>query len=87
MEKVDIRSRSSQAKSLGTIITVSGAFIVTLYKGPILFFPNNTSPDSSTHSGLLNPFILKQSKWILGGLFLALGYLFVATWSVLQVLN
>ncbi|KAH9742048.1 WAT1-related protein [Citrus sinensis] len=34
MEKVACRKASSQAKVLGTIVSVAGAFIVTLYKGP-----------------------------------------------------
>lgn len=83
MEKLDIRCWSSQAKSIGTIITVTGAFVVTLYKGPILL-----SDKTSGHPIHLNLLLSmsKQSKWIFGGLFLALGYLFMATWSVLQVM-
>ncbi|KAG7033134.1 WAT1-related protein, partial [Cucurbita argyrosperma subsp. argyrosperma] len=34
MEKVVMKSSSSQAKVMGTIISISGAFVVTLYKGP-----------------------------------------------------
>lgn len=83
MEKLDIRSLSSQAKSIGTIITVTGAFVVTLYKGPVLLSDNTSG--NPIHLNLLLS-MSKQSKWIFGGLFLALGYLFVATWSVLQVM-
>lgn len=83
MEKLDIRSLSSQAKSIGTIITVTGAFVVTLYKGPVLLSDNTSG--NPIHLNLLFS-MPKQSKWIFGGLFLALGYLFVATWNVLQVM-
>ncbi|KAL8138335.1 hypothetical protein V2J09_004336 [Rumex salicifolius] len=40
LEKVDIRKIPSQAKIAGTIVTVGGAMVMTLYKGPIvdLFF-------------------------------------------------
>uniref|UniRef100_A0A7N0ZVW6 WAT1-related protein n=1 Tax=Kalanchoe fedtschenkoi TaxID=63787 RepID=A0A7N0ZVW6_KALFE len=38
LERVDIRKAASQAKVVGTSITVSGAMIMTLYKGPIIDF-------------------------------------------------
>lgn len=36
LEKVDIRKLPSQAKIIGTIVTVSGAMVMTLYRGPIV---------------------------------------------------
>ncbi|XP_058112203.1 WAT1-related protein At5g40210 isoform X2 [Magnolia sinica] len=46
LEMVDIRSASSQAKLIGTLVSISGALIVTLYKGPSI---KASSP--STHAG------------------------------------
>ena len=37
MEKIHLRSYSSQAKIIGTIISISGAVIATLYNGPSVF--------------------------------------------------
>lgn len=37
LEKIKMKSIRSQAKVVGTIATVSGAMIMTLIKGPILF--------------------------------------------------
>ncbi|ESW16461.1 hypothetical protein PHAVU_007G158600 [Phaseolus vulgaris] len=37
LEKINIRSIRSQAKVVGTVATVSGAMIMTLIKGPVLF--------------------------------------------------
>ncbi|KAH9720104.1 WAT1-related protein [Citrus sinensis] len=34
MEKVDLRSLISQIKIIGTLVSIAGAFIITLYKGP-----------------------------------------------------
>jgi hypothetical protein len=34
MENVDWKSYSTLAKSMGTIVSIGGAFIVTCYKGP-----------------------------------------------------
>ena len=38
LEKVKIKKLPSQAKVLGTVLTVGGAMLMTLYKGPILDF-------------------------------------------------
>ncbi|XP_020595039.1 WAT1-related protein At4g08300-like [Phalaenopsis equestris] len=38
MEKINIRRRRSQAKVIGTAITVVGAILMILYKGPIVHF-------------------------------------------------
>ncbi|XP_039032185.1 WAT1-related protein At5g40210-like isoform X2 [Hibiscus syriacus] len=55
MEKLDLGIKSSQAKSLGTLVSITGAFVVTLYKGLPL------------HQVLRIP----HSNWIVGGFFLA----------------
>lgn len=36
LESVNVRKMHSLAKVIGTVITVSGAMVMTLYKGPIL---------------------------------------------------
>lgn len=36
LEKVNVRKLSSQAKIIGTIVTVSGAMVMTMYRGPIV---------------------------------------------------
>jgi len=39
IEKINIRERRSQAKIIGTVITVSAAVLMILYKGPVVPFP------------------------------------------------
>ncbi|KAJ1281191.1 hypothetical protein BS78_04G288700 [Paspalum vaginatum] len=39
MEKVRLRSRHSQAKIAGTVLTVAGAVLMILYHGPVVQFP------------------------------------------------
>lgn len=34
MESIDFRSYTSQAKIIGTIVSISGAIIATVYSGP-----------------------------------------------------
>ncbi|XP_004304598.1 PREDICTED: auxin-induced protein 5NG4-like [Fragaria vesca subsp. vesca] len=78
MEKLDLRRSSCQAKVLGTIVSVSGAFVVILYKGSVIFSPSN-----SPHQNLM--MILQQSnKWVIGGLMLAMASILKSSWNILQ---
>ncbi|ONI19456.1 hypothetical protein PRUPE_3G280700 [Prunus persica] len=83
MESAALRSRSSQAKILGTIVSLAGAFVVTLYKGPPLVFPHQ-SPSISLHQPLLNPTTPTNSNWVLGGLLLTAEYILVPLWYIVQ---
>ncbi|KAA8530262.1 hypothetical protein F0562_004971 [Nyssa sinensis] len=78
MEKLDLRTSSSRAKSLGTAVAISGAFMMTLYKGPPILM--GASPSHSPHQLLL----LQQSNWILGGLFLTITCFLSSTWNIFQ---
>lgn len=79
MEKIDWRSSSGLAKSIGTIVSISGAFIVTFYKGPSLLM---ASPSfNSSHAQLL----VQQPNWIVGGLFLVADCIMTSAWLIVQV--
>ncbi|CAH8323143.1 unnamed protein product [Eruca vesicaria subsp. sativa] len=43
MERVRLRSSASQAKIIGTVVSISGAMVVVLYKGPKLLAASNES--------------------------------------------
>ncbi|CAO2829226.1 unnamed protein product [Amaranthus hypochondriacus] len=77
MEILNLRHESSILKSVGTIISIGGAFIVTLYQGmAITIFP--PSPTESSLSSLLiveNDF---QPNWAFGGLFLVFSCIFLS---------
>lgn len=79
MEKVDLRVRSSQAKSLGTLVSIIGALIVTLYKGqPIT--------SGTWQKNLVDQLLLPlQSNWVIGGVFCAAGAIFLALMYIVQV--
>ncbi|KNA16045.1 hypothetical protein SOVF_092730 [Spinacia oleracea] len=77
MEILDLRNPSSQAKCIGTIVAISGAMVVTLYKGPPLI--TQTPSDASSNKLLSMP-----SKWTLGGLLLAITSLLSSTGNILQ---
>nr|KJB11460.1 hypothetical protein B456_001G260300 [Gossypium raimondii] len=89
MEKLEMRKSSSQAKLLGAIVAVTGAFVVTLYKGPPVLMSSSPSDflhhpfDSKQFKWIIGG-LSEQSKWIIGGFLLLLVCLSSATWNVLQ---
>ncbi|KAK9052424.1 hypothetical protein SSX86_029053 [Deinandra increscens subsp. villosa] len=79
METVSFWKKSSRAKLLGTIVSVTGAFVVTLYRGPTLIWSNSSPP--SINSSLSTT---SQTNWALGGLFLTSEYILVPLWYIVQ---
>uniref|UniRef100_A0A1J3FAQ0 WAT1-related protein n=2 Tax=Noccaea caerulescens TaxID=107243 RepID=A0A1J3FAQ0_NOCCA len=75
MEQVLLKSSATQAKIIGTIVSISGALVIVLYKGPKLLVA------SSFISSFASSF---ESTWIIGGLLLATQYLLLAIWYILQ---
>ncbi|KAK7395693.1 hypothetical protein VNO78_16259 [Psophocarpus tetragonolobus] len=80
MEKVIVRNASSQAKVLGTIVSITGAFVVTLYKGPPIIIVH--APSLSLHKLLMNSV---DRSWAIGGLLLTAEYILVPLWYIVQV--
>lgn len=79
MEKLELSSTTTRAKLAGTIISISGAFVVTFYKGPSISTPPSSSP-------LLNQVLdSARSDWIIGSLFLTVEYILVPVWYILVV--
>lgn len=76
MEKVVLRSKSSQAKISGTIISITGAFVVTLNKGPPIVIVQ-PSPSLLLH--------IAKSNWVIGGLLLSAGYMLYPPYYIVQV--
>ncbi|KAJ9677679.1 hypothetical protein PVL29_022579 [Vitis rotundifolia] len=75
LEDLDSRSSRSQIKFLGTLISISGALIVTLYKGPPI---GGGSISSNNH-------LLKTAdNWVIGGLFFAAAGLSLSAWNTCQ---
>ncbi|CAL5323784.1 unnamed protein product [Camellia sinensis] len=59
MEKLALRSSRSQAKIIGTVVSLSGAFLVTLYKGtPIVLNPSPA--EYAKHPALLGIELLNE---------------------------
>ncbi|XP_040994688.1 WAT1-related protein At2g39510-like isoform X2 [Juglans microcarpa x Juglans regia] len=79
LEKVSIRRLHSQAKILGTIVTVGGAMVMTLFSGPTLKLPwtNRNTHQESTKAA-------NEQDHIKGGLMVIAGS---ACWSGFIILQ
>ncbi|KAL7110277.1 hypothetical protein ACP275_05G014900 [Erythranthe tilingii] len=80
MEKLACRSSSFLAKAIGTVVSIAGAFVVTLYKGPQILTLHSSSKLNYTN------FYIPQSNWIIGGLFLAADCAVASGYIIVQAL-
>ncbi|XP_037491582.1 WAT1-related protein At5g40240-like [Jatropha curcas] len=80
MEKVAMRRSSSQAKIVGTMVSIGGALVVLFYKGPTIL--STISPTNTT--SFRWPLASAMSDWIIGGLLLATQYLLCSLWYIIQ---
>ncbi|KAF5450742.1 hypothetical protein F2P56_031068 [Juglans regia] len=80
LERVKIKEVQGQAKVIGTVLTLAGALLMTLYKGPVIeliwsrkmhYFGSNSSM-SSDH------------KWLIGTFFILIG---CVAWSAFYILQ
>ncbi|GAB2276562.1 hypothetical protein Dimus_011283 [Dionaea muscipula] len=81
MEKIAWRRLSSQAKVLGTVVSIMGALIVVLYKGPAVMALLSSSNSSVRFHNFLTA---TQSQWIIGGVLLASEYSLTPIWYIVQ---
>ncbi|KAL9256644.1 DNA repair protein UVH3-like protein [Drosera capensis] len=77
MEKLDLRNISSKAKSIGTIIAISGALVVTLYRGPPVLMSQKTSDPS-------HQLFSKQFNWLIGCVLLLVTCLLSSIGNIFQ---
>ncbi|XVF60373.1 hypothetical protein PTKIN_Ptkin08bG0040100 [Pterospermum kingtungense] len=90
MEKLDWKRTSSQAKVMGTIISIIGAFVVTLYKGPAIIIASKPSmslrqPLNSSETNLISDGLHSANpNWVVGGVLLTAEYILVPLWYIVQ---
>ncbi|MED6109531.1 hypothetical protein PIB30_034527 [Stylosanthes scabra] len=81
MENLNMKRHSSYAKIIGTIVSIAGALIVTLYKGMPL---TSTSGSLPNKIGTYYLFAESNSNWILGGFLLAIASFCLSILIVVQ---
>ncbi|CAL9240140.1 unnamed protein product [Arabidopsis halleri] len=83
--KLDWKNTSTRAKLMGTIISISGAFVEELYKGPFIRPASSTSPTRFLKSvPKLLVYYNLPDNWFLGCIFLAAAVFSVSLFNVIQ---
>lgn len=85
LEKVNIKSKAGKAKILGTLVCVSGAMILTLYKGMPLTNPSKSgivNLKSREGNMLISP--EKTRRWTIGSIVLTAGSIVWSLWFLIQ---
>ncbi|XP_045826481.1 WAT1-related protein At5g07050-like [Trifolium pratense] len=84
MEKINMKKLRCQAKVIGTMLTVAGAMLMTLYKGPIveLFWTKDTLHSKNNTSNITTS--SSKDTWLLGSTLLIISTLAWASLFVLQ---
>lgn len=80
MEKVNLKKLIYQVKVLGTLVTVGGAMLMTLYKGPIVEMVWSKHARSSTS----NSTATHDKDWVKGSILVILATL---AWSALFIIQ
>jgi drug/metabolite transporter (DMT)-like permease len=82
MERIVIKERRSQAKIAGTAITVCGALLMILFKGPIINFPwSKHASHAVSDSGVHN-----SGHWLMGTFMILLSCFCWSAFFILQVI-
>ncbi|XP_073104905.1 WAT1-related protein At5g07050 [Elaeis guineensis] len=83
MEKVDLKKVKCQAKVVGTLVTVAGAMLMTLYKGPIMemVWTKHLHPHQANVPVAMDS---TDKDWFKGSIFLIIATLAWASLFILQ---
>ncbi|XP_024993993.1 WAT1-related protein At5g40230-like isoform X2 [Cynara cardunculus var. scolymus] len=77
MEAVNFGSSTTQAKFIGTVVSIAGAILVTLYKGPSII-PSTLKSEIPKH------LLVQPSNWVIGGVFLGIDCVFSSMFIISQ---
>ncbi|GAB4839834.1 hypothetical protein Ancab_020544 [Ancistrocladus abbreviatus] len=83
--KLDWRSPSIHIRIVGTLVSILGAVIVAIYKGPSIIQTSLFHPQIVQGKLPLMIFISASEHWVLGSILLACATFFLAIWGFIQV--
>lgn len=76
MEKVALRSSSTQAKIIGTVVSIAGSLVVVFYRGPTIF-------SSASSGSFYQPLgSLPLSNWLTGGILIIAERILFSIWGI-----
>ncbi|KAI4298162.1 hypothetical protein L6164_031754 [Bauhinia variegata] len=84
LETVNIKCNSGRAKILGTLICISGAALLTLYKGKSLFNNDSHYRLATSSAVKVASSTRNTERWTIGVIALIVGTLFWSSWFILQ---
>jgi len=85
LEKVNLRKFHSLAKVIGTVITVSGAMVMTLYKGPAFQIIKGGGAIGNHHNSSSSTTEPSDQHWVVGTVMLISSCASWAGFFILQV--
>jgi len=88
MEKINLKKVRCQAKVVGTLVTVGGAMVMTLYKGPLMemVWHKHALHQSQNNNATTNASTTPSDRdWLIGSILLIIATLAWASLFVLQV--
>ncbi|KAK6127205.1 hypothetical protein DH2020_039048 [Rehmannia glutinosa] len=88
MEKLDMKKLRCQAKLVGTIVTVAGAMLMTLYKGHVInFFWSNYIHPRTSSNNVTDTTQDSDKDWFKGSILLIFATLAWASFFILQAIT
>nr|KJB22377.1 hypothetical protein B456_004G044500 [Gossypium raimondii] len=79
LEKVNMGNKAGKAKVVGTLVCISGAMVLTLYKGRTLVGSSNSSDNNTTVVATK-----KKDRWGIGPIFPMASAVCFSSWFLLQ---
>ena len=85
MEKLDMKKIRCQAKVVGTVVTVAGAMLMTLYKGNVINLVWSEHMHHSQSNSPAQAAGISDKDWVTGSILLIIATLAWASFFILQV--